>query len=138
MAGVSVSVTVEVGHLSAEIDDDVIADWIESRLNDGRNTFIMHMSDGGHGYAYGDHVASAPGEYPQTWGGALANSPTPEMHGSRSGSLTSDLEYAGYLTTGTTIMEPRQMFAEALREVIDARPETDVLRGAVKIGEPTG
>jgi len=133
MAGVSVKISVRLPSLSAEIDEDVIAGWIEDRLNDGRNTFIMHMSDGGSGIDYGGHIASAPGEYPQTWGGALANSVMPEMHGTRSGSLISDVIYAGYLTTGTKKMAPRQMFAEALEEVIDARPETDALRGAVKI-----
>jgi len=133
MAGVSVSVNVQLPALSAEIDEEVITGWIEDRLNDGRTTFIQHMTEGGSGIDYGGHIASAPGEYPQTWGGALSGSVMPEMHGTRSGSLISDLIYAGYLTTGTKKMAPRQMFAEAVQEVIDARPETDALRGAVKI-----
>jgi len=134
MAGVSVTITVDVGDLpTVSIDEDVIADWIEGRLNDARNVFIQHMTEGGSGITYGDHVASAPGEYPQSWDGGLINSPMPEMHGTRSGSLTSDLIYAGYLTTGTTKMAPRQMFAEALDESISARPEEDALRAAVKI-----
>ena len=137
MASVSVSVNVQLPSLSAEIDEEVIAGWIEDRLNDGRNTFIMHMSDGGSGIDYGGHVASAPGEYPQTWGGRLASSVDTEMHGTRSGSLFSDVEYSGYLTTGTKKMAPRQMFAEALQEVIDARPEADALRGAVKVSAAT-
>jgi len=136
MSGISVSISVKLSKkLRVRIDDDAIADWIDDRLNDARNSFIEHMTEGGSGRTYGGHVASAPGEYPQSWSGHLANSVQPELHGSRAGSLTSDAQYAVYLTTGTTKMDPRLMFADVLEEVIEARPRRDKLADAVKIDE---
>lgn len=116
---------------AAEIDDDIIAEWIEDRLNDGRNEFIKAMGRAGNG-------PSKPGEYPKTDGGRLANSADYQMNGSRSGVLGSDVEYALYLTTGTKFMGPRKMFVEALDDALKRRPETDRLAKAVtlKLGVP--
>jgi hypothetical protein len=136
MAGTAISITIDVdtSHLpTVEIDDDVIAQWIGSRLNDTRNTFIQHMSGGGGGRSYGRHTASAPGAYPATDSGRLAGSVDWQMTDTRQGTLDSDVEYAGYLTTGTTHMAPRKMLADALQEVLAARPETDELKAAVKV-----
>lgn len=121
----------------AEIDDDIIAEWIEDRLNDGRNEFIKAMGRAGNG-------PSKPGEYPKTDGGRLANSVDYQMNGTREGTLGSDVIYALYLTTGTSTkggkpkMAPRKMFVEALDDALKRRPETDQLAKAVtlKLGVP--
>jgi len=115
----------------AEIDDDIIAEWIEDRLNDGRNEFIKAMGRKG-------NSRSAPGEYPKTDGGRLANSVDYQMDGARSGVLGSDVEYALYLTTGTSKMAPRKMFVDALDDALKRRPETDKLAKAatLKLGVP--
>jgi len=135
MAGVSVKLSVKIGkRIAAHIDNDTIEGWLFDRLNDARNAFIMHATEGGSGRTYGGHVASAPGEYPQSVTGQLANSIDPQIHDSRSGTLTSDVVYAGFLTSGTSIMAPRQMLADVLEEVIDERPNKDRLARAVKIG----
>lgn len=115
----------------AEIDDDIIAEWIEDRLNDGRNEFIRAMGRPGNG-------PSAPGEYPKTDGGRLANSVDYQMTGTRMGTLGSDVIYALYLTTGTQKMAPRKMFVEALDDALKRRPENDKLAKAatLKLGVP--
>jgi hypothetical protein len=121
----------------AEIDEEIIAEWIEDRLNDGRNEFIKAMGRKGNG-------PSAPGEYPKTDGGRLANSVDYQMEGTREGVLGSDVIYALYLTTGTTSkngkqkMAPRKMFVEALDDALKRRPETDKLAKAAsfKLGVP--
>jgi hypothetical protein len=107
------------------IDDEVIAAWIEARLNDGRNRFITSMGAGpGH---------SAPGAYPNQQSGTLAGSIDFQMTGAREGELFSDLNYAAYLTDGTTKMDPRKMLWDAFQEVMNERPETDELAQAVVI-----
>ena len=124
--------------IGAGIDDAVIGEWIEQRLNDARNTFIQHMSGGGGGQSYrrgkqGHHQASAPGDYPATDSGRLANSVDYQVTGPREGKLFSDIEYAAYLTDGTSKIAPRKMLVDALDEVMAARPNTDELAQAVKI-----
>lgn len=117
----------------AVIEDDVISAWIEARLNDGRNTFIQNVSrGGGSGHRYGNHTASAPGEYPATDTGRLVNSVDYQMHNPREGALVSDVKYAEYLTDGTQFMAPRKMLADALAEALAARPASDDLAKAVK------
>lgn len=115
----------------AEIDDDVIGEWIEDRLNDGRNEFITNMGRKG-------NTRSAPGEYPKTDGGRLANSANAQMTGTREGVLGSDIEYALYLTTGTKFMAPRKMFVDALSDTLKKRPASEGLAKAasLKIGVP--
>lgn len=138
----SVGVTLEWSGLdpvpNPHIDDEVIAAWIEERLNDGRNTFIRHMSGSHSGRTYrrgksGSHTASAPGDWPATDSGRLASSTDYQMTGPREGTLGSDIEYAVYLTLGTYKMGPRQMYQEALQEVMDQRPAGDELAKAVTL-----
>jgi hypothetical protein len=126
MTDISVTVATKVDHdLNPHIDDEVIASWIEGRLNDGRNLFITSMGSGpGH---------SAPGAYPNQQTGALAGSVDSEMAGPREGHLFSDIEYAAYLTTGTSKMAKRKMLWEAFQEVMESRPDTDELAQAVQI-----
>lgn len=132
-----------------QIDDEVIAEWVEDRLNDARNHFIKNMgrSGGGGGRTYksgknSTHTASAPGEYPKTDGGRLANSVDYQMTSDREGVLGSDVEYALYLTTGTTKMAPRKMFSDAIDDILSERPETDALVRAatfsLNLGTPGG
>lgn len=115
----------------AEIDDDVIGEWVEDRLNDGRNEFIKAMGRAG-------NQRSAPGEYPKTDGGRLANSANAQMTGAREGVLGSDIEYALYLTTGTRFMGARKMFVDALTDALKRRPNDERLAKAasLKIGVP--
>lgn len=127
----SVTVSIDVGDMpQPTIDDDAISSWIEARLNDARNLFVQRVSRGGGGgrvYGRREHRASAPGEYPATDSGRLVNSVHYEMRGPREGALFSDVEYAAYLTEGTFKMAPRLMLADALEEVLNNRPRTDVL-----------
>jgi len=132
MASVRITVVL-TGVPDAEISDEIISEWIENRLNDGRNVFIQHASrGGGGGRVYGSHRASAPGEYPATDSGRLVNSVDAELLSAREGQLHSDVAYASYLTTGTSHMAPRQMLREALEEAISARPNPEELAKAVR------
>jgi len=138
MASVNITVDLEDFPLPA-VDDDQITGWIEARLNDARNLFIQRVSRGGGGgrtYRRGrgrQHRASAPGEYPATDQGRLVNSISYQMHGPRSGSIGSEVQYAKFLTEGTAHMEARRMLADALQEVLDNRPSTDPLARAVRL-----
>lgn len=121
------------------VDDAAISAWIEARLNDARNLFIQRVSRGGGGgqtYRRGHgryHRASAPGEYPATDSGRLVNSVNYQMHGSREGSLFSDVEYSRYLTEGTVHMAARRMLADTLTEVLENRPASDRLASAARL-----
>jgi hypothetical protein len=135
-----VDVRVTVANLPDEItiDDDAIQKWISTRLNAARNIFIRQLMRGAgggriyrrHGHA---HQASAPGEYPVTDRGGLAASVEWEITGDREGRLLSDLNYAAWLTTGTTRMAPRKMLDAALKEALVEAGEEDVLAQAVKV-----
>lgn len=145
MAGGSITVSFNLFGFTvlprASVEDDVISEWIEDRLNDGRNEFIMQMGrggGGGTGKGPKSHRPSAPGDYPRTDGGRLANSADYQMNGPREGTLGSDVEYALYLTTGTSKMAPRKMFTDALSDALKKRPAADRLAAAatLKIGVP--
>lgn len=105
------------------IDEATVTRWIESRLNGARNRFIKNVSAG-------KPNPSKPGEYPRTDTGRLVNSAHAQMLSPFEGSLRSDVEYAEYLTRGTSRMAPRKMLREALDEEILDRPETDQLARA--------
>ncbi len=61
------------------------------------------------------HQASAPGEAPATDTGTLVSRVNREMHDSgRSGSVFSDVDYAGTLERGNAKIDPRPYFAPAL------------------------
>jgi|GEM_PF-2045142 len=134
-------VEITIPHLpNIEIDDDAIAAWIEGRLDDAHELFIRQMSRGrGGGRIYRRpgrtlHYASAPGEYPVTdSGGRLVGSVHPEMTDKREGQLWSDVQYAGYLTSGTERMEPRRMLEDVINDVLAQRPESDQLARCVRI-----
>lgn len=135
---VGVSISLDMPDLTVRIDDEIISTWIEERLNDGRNVFIRHMGRGGGGgrlYRRGGklHSASVGGDFPVTDGGRLAPSTDYEMKGPREGVLGSDVEYAVYLALGTYKMQPRQMYEEALQEVMDGQPHDDELANAVSL-----
>jgi len=105
-----------------EVDEDIITSWIDARLNDGRNTFITNASG---------PSPSAPGAYPGVISGRLIGSIDYEASG-REGSLFSEVDYAGYLTSGTSHMAARKMLPDALDESLTARPEKAELAQAVK------
>jgi len=141
----SININVDLDDLpTPTISDDQITSWIEARLNDARNLFVMRVQRGeGSGVYYKrgrgrGKRRSAPGEYPVTEigtpdAGRLANSVATQMHGPREGSLFSDVQYARYLTEGTAHMEPRRMLHDALTEVLENRPATDRLVSAARL-----
>jgi hypothetical protein len=115
---VSISLVADVDRvLSVRVDDAKITAYIGARLNDARNHFIRNMSGGG---------PSLPGDFPKTDTGRLAASVDFDV-GFREGSLFTDVEYARFLVTGTRHMAERKMLADALEEIMDARPATDEL-----------
>jgi hypothetical protein len=135
----TVSMRIDVPNLPTPvIDDNEIAAWVEGRLNDARNTFIMNVSRGsGGGRTYGNHTASRPGGYPVTDTGRLVNSVDIQMHGPHSGALTSDVQYAAWLTDGTRYMAARKMLKDALEEAMDKRPASEALAKAAKFTQTT-
>ena len=123
MADLTVRITVQIGDLfGVEIDDGVIEHWLEGRMEDARNTFISNASG---------PSPSAPGAYPGLVTGRLIGSVNTEVSG-RVGEIMSDVEYAGYLTHGTSKMAARKMLADALDESLSARPEAEELAKAAK------
>lgn len=133
-------VNIEIDELpEPSIDDDAISNWIEARLNEGRNLFVNKVNRGhGSGVRYrrrrrSEHQGSAPGDFPAGDTGALAASIGVEMEGPRSGRLFSDIEYARYLTEGTMHMALRKMLHDAMQEVLEQRPQTDQLANAAKL-----
>jgi len=122
MADVTVRITVDVSNLpTVAIDEGVITSWIDNRLNDARNYFISNASG---------PSPSSPGDWPGADTGRLIGSIDYEASG-REGSLFSEVEYAGYLTTGTSKMAARKMLPDALDESLSARPELAELAKAV-------
>lgn len=131
------------------IDDEQIGKWIGNRLNDTRNTFLGKMARVGTGRTYWHskrvyHIASQGLEYPASDSGRLAGSAAgrkgePQgrivttLDSPHQGSIWSDVNYADILEGGSEYMAPRLMLADALTEVLDARPETDELAKAAKI-----
>jgi hypothetical protein len=118
---VTVSETFSGSYPDIEIDDGIIEQWIEDRLNDARNYFISNMSGG----------VSAPGDYPGNQTGQLAGSIETEA-GGRSGTISANTAYAGYLTDGTRKMAARKMMGDALSESLEENPHTEELAEAVK------
>jgi len=126
---------------TVEISDAVIAEWLRGRLNDARNYFIHQMERGsGSGRLYRRpggrwHHASAPGEYPVTDGGYLVTRVDYQLNGPREGQLYSEVDYAEYLTTGNRsgTLQPRAMFADAITDVLQARPHSDQLARCVVV-----
>ena len=124
----AVTTTFEINWTSipeADIDEGLISEWIENRLNDGRTVFLRAMSRGG--------GPSSPGEYPVTDGGRLVGSVDYEMSGPLEGRLFSDVEYAAYLTMGTRKMAPRKMLEDALEEALAAAPHSEELANAITL-----
>jgi len=138
MTGLKVTASID-SVPTVRLSDDAVAAWLRGRLNDGRNVFIKHMQRGGGGgrvYRRGNrwHRASAPGEYPVTDRGRLVQHVDYQISGPHEGQLYSDLDYAEYLAFGTRRgLEPRAMLAEALVEVLHARPNTDELARCVVV-----
>jgi hypothetical protein len=120
---VEVDLTLDVSNLpNPHIDDATIEAWIEGRLNDARNYFISNMSGG----------VSAPGAYPGNQTGTLAGS-IDVSAGGRSGTLSANTAYAGYLASGTRKMAKRKMMKEALDESLSENPHREELALAVKM-----
>jgi hypothetical protein len=123
MAGITVRITVDVDNLpKVEVDEGIITNWIENRLNDARNYFISNASG---------PSPSAPGAWPGADTGRLIGS-VDYQAGGREGELFSEVDYAGYLTTGTSKMAARKMLPDALDESLSARPELAELARAVQ------
>jgi hypothetical protein len=137
MAGIRIKV--DETAFGAVIDEEVIDDWIESRLNDARTYFLKQLArGGGSGRVYPrgkkhKHLSSAPGEYPVGDSGGLGTSVDTQALGNREGEISSELKYAEYLQDGTPKgqMKPRKMFIEALTESLSANPATADLEKAV-------
>lgn len=111
---------------TVQYDEHAISRWIEGRLNNARNVFVRNVSrgaGGGREYPRGKrglfHKASAPGEYPVTDSGRLANSIDYRMISPREGALFSEIDYAEYLTRGTRRMKKRKMLHEAVKESLE-------------------
>jgi hypothetical protein len=122
MADLSIRITVEVGDLfDVKVDDGIIEQWIEARLEDARNHFISNASG---------PSPSAPGAWPGLVTGRLIGSVHTEA-GGRQGEIKSEVEYSGYLQHGTSKMAPRKMLPDALDESLSANPEADELARAV-------
>ena len=118
-----IRIDVKVDNLPrCEVDEPVITAWIEGRLNDARNHFISNASG---------PSPSAPGAWPGVISGRLIGSIDYQAAG-REGELFSEVDYAGYLTTGTSRMEARKMLPDALDESLSARPEKAELAKAVR------
>lgn len=127
MAGIGISVSFDAEALAAitvEIDEDIISQWVQERLDDARNHFMQEASG---------PSPSAPGAYPGLRTGQLVGSVSVEAAG-RSGSISAGASYASYLAGGTRKMAKRKMLAEALDESLSARPQTDQLAKAVRFG----
>ena len=123
MADITVNIRVEIDNLfQVVIDEALITSWIENRLNDARDYFISNASG---------PSPSAPGAWPGADTGRLIGSIDYQASG-REGELFSEVDYAGYLTTGTSKMAARKMLPDALDESLSARPEVEELAKAVK------
>ena len=138
MSGFKVTAEIEDPPV-VRIDDAQISAWLRTVLNDARNYFIHQMGRGsGGGRLYRRpggrwHRASAPGEYPVTDEGYLWTRVDYQLNGPREGQLYSEVDYAEWLTTGTKHMLPRAMLADALTDVLAARPRTDQLARCVVV-----
>ena len=125
MAGITLNVSFDFsGFPEPIIDEEIISQWLQERLDDARNHFVQEASG---------PSQSAPGAYPGLRTGQLVGSVNVEA-GGREGTMSSGVEYAGYLTHGTRRMASRKMLADALDESLSARPQTDQLAQAVKWG----
>jgi len=105
-----------------EVNEGVITAWIEGRLNDARNYFVSNASGAS---------PSAPGAWPGVISGRLIGSVDYQASG-REGELFSEVDYAAFLTTGTSKMAARKMLPDALDESLSARPEKAELAKAVE------
>jgi hypothetical protein len=105
-----------------EVNEAIITAWIDGRLNDARNLFVSSASG---------PSPSSPGAWPGVISGRLIGSIDYQASG-REGELFSEVDYAGYLTTGTSKMAARKMLPDALDESLTARPEKAELASAVK------
>ncbi len=93
--------------------------FIRRSLIDAKSHFREGYRNGAKtGYVYGSHRASSVGEYPARRSGRLGASINISA-GKNSGTMSSNLDYAGYLISGTKHMRPRKMFYEALNESLD-------------------
>lgn len=85
---------------------------IKSIQNQTMGTYVTRYSQGGSAY---DHVASRPGDAPNTDTGALVNSIAVEkIKGEPVAFVGSGLEYSKYLELGTKNMQPRPWLEPAL------------------------
>ena len=122
MADITVTIKIDVSNLpQVVIEEPLITSWIENRLNDARNYFVSNASG---------PSPSAPGAWPGADTGRLIGSIDYQASG-REGELFSEVDYAGYLTTGTSKMAARKMLPDALDESLSARPELAELAKAV-------
>jgi len=115
MAGLSISVSVDVeGFPSVEIDEGMLAQWLQAKLDDARNYFIQNASGAS---------PSAPGDYPGMRSGALVGSINVEAS-YPTGTISAGVAYASFLASGTRRMAKRKMLAEALDESLPQNPDS--------------
>jgi len=126
LAGISITLTVDISAVPmVEIDEGMLSQWLQERLDDARNHFISSCGAS----------PSAPGDYPGVRTGQLIGSISVEA-GDRLGSISAGAAYAGYLASGTRRMAKRKMLAEALDESLSANPQAEQLAQAVRF--PSG
>lgn len=90
-----------------------------------KSKFIDELAGSKSGRMYGGHRASAPGEYPAHWRGALLAG-TNYTVSSRSVEIGSTAPHAKYLM-GTSKMKKRRMFDNAMKEA--KRPRIGLFAG---------
>jgi HK97 gp10 family phage protein len=90
---------------------------VEEAALEIETTAKVGMAEQKSGRIYGDHQASAPGEYPAMDTGALANSLETDPENQTTYVVHTSMEYAPYLEFGTANMEPRPFLGQAASEV---------------------
>lgn len=88
-------------------------------LNEMKNIAIESLSDQSPGRRYGNHIASLPGDAPNTDQGTLAASIFVELGPGLSGKFGSRLDYAKWLEEGVRPrLEKRPFLSPAVRKVL--------------------
>ena len=100
---------------------------VRSVQDETMGTYVTRYSQGGSAY---DHVASRPGNAPNTDTGALVNSIAVEkIRGEPVAFVGSGLEYSKYLELGTKHMQPRPWLQPALDKNL-SNLEKNIIRQA--------
>ena len=111
------------GQLEIGIDADEGNKWVAETINHARNIMNVGMRDGpqtGREYLRGSkiHTASKAGQWPAVDTGNLRINTRMRIDG-LVGELGSNVEYAGYLQSGTSKMGARKLYNEAVEAAAD-------------------